>query len=289
MVPQSRKFLGFGAGLRTPHYADILAGRVKSIDWFEAISENFLGFKALPQGRPLEILLKVRKDFPIVLHGVSMSIGSTDPLNMDYLKSLKELYRVVEPAWVSDHLCWTGVHGHNMHDLLPLPYTTETVDHVSSRIQKVQEFLDRQLTIENVSSYLSFKHSTMTEWEFIEAIQKKTGCGLLLDVNNVYVSAENHFFDAKAFISSMPSEAITQIHLAGHSSNEALLIDTHDAPVCPEVWELYQYALRVHGPVSTLVEWDGNIPSLARLEEEVEHARNVAGYSNAAAQDLHRS
>ncbi|MEO5667697.1 MAG: DUF692 domain-containing protein [Bdellovibrionota bacterium] len=292
-------FLGFGAGLRPPHYCDILEGRVRSVEWFEAISENFLGFKDSPEGRPLELLLRVRKDFPVVMHGVSLSIGGTDPLNMTYLSSLKELYAQVDPAWISDHLCWTGVHGHNLHDLLPLPYTRETVNHVASRIKKVQDFLGRQLTIENVSSYLSFSQSEMSEWEFLSEIYSKTGCGLLLDVNNVFVSAHNHGFDAEVYIRGLPMQAITQIHLAGHSSAEALLIDTHDAPVCEGVWDLYAFAIKHLGPISTLVEWDGNIPSFERLEEEVTHARNIAlrtlkpGRASAASgrpgEDLHGS
>ena len=281
-----RKQLGFGAGLRPPHYSDILAGQTQSIEWFEAISENFFGFGQTPQGRPLEILLEVRKDFPIVLHGVSLSIGGTDPLNKNYLRSLKELYAKVDPAWVSDHLCWTGVHGHELHDLLPLPYTMETVEHVAARIHQVQEFLGRQLTIENVSSYLSYFQSDMTEWDFLKEIHLRTGCGLLLDVNNVYVSAFNHAFNAQEYISGLPTEAITQIHLAGHSSAESLLIDTHDAPVCEGVWDLYAFAIARLGSVSTLIEWDGNIPTYARLEEEVSHARKVANHtlpsSNAA-------
>lgn len=282
-------FIGFGAGLRVPHYAEVLQGKVKAIDWFEAISENFLGLKETPQGRPLDVLLKVRENFPIVLHGVSLSIGSTDELNRTYLTSLKSLYDKVQPAWVSDHLCWTGVHGHNLHDLLPLPYTMETVEHVSSRIQKVQDFLGRQLTIENVSSYLSYKQSAMTEWEFLSEIHRRTDCGLLLDVNNVYVSSHNHHFDPKEYIRGVPRKAITQMHLAGHSSAEALLIDTHDAPVCDEVWELYGYALKTVGPINTLVEWDGNIPSLERLEEEVSHARNIARDTIGITEGFYRS
>lgn len=269
-------FLGFGAGLRPPHYDDVLSGRVRAVDWFEAISENFLGYRDEPAGRPLETLLKVRENFPIVLHGVSLSIGGTDPFDRGYLKSLRKLYEIVDPAWVSDHLCWTGVHGHNLHDLLPLPYSEDTIRHVVARIQEAQEFLGRRLTIENVSSYLSYAASEMSEWEFLAEIHARTDCGLLLDVNNVFVSAHNHNFDAREYLSGIPLGAVTQMHLAGHSSSEALLVDTHDAPVCDGVWELYAEALKRFGRVSTLIEWDGNIPIFERLEEEVIHARSVA-------------
>jgi uncharacterized protein (UPF0276 family) len=269
-------FLGFGAGLRAPHYSDVLSGRVLEVDWFEAISENYLGYGEEPAGRPLETLLKVRQNFPIVLHGVSLSIGGTDPFDRGYLKSLRKLYEIVDPAWVSDHLCWTGVHGHNLHDLLPLPYTRDTIGHVVSRIQEAQDILGRRLTIENVSSYLSYASSEMSEWEFLSEIHARTGCGLLLDVNNVFVSAHNHAFNASEYLQGIPQGSVTQMHLAGHSSNEALLIDTHDAPVCDGVWQLYAEALKRFGRISTLIEWDGNIPGFERLEEEVSHARSIA-------------
>lgn len=205
-----------------------------------------------------------------------MSIGGTDPLDRRYLSSLKKLYEIVQPAWVSDHLCWTGVHGHNLHDLLPLPYTMDTVRHVAARLNEIQDVLGRRFTLENVSSYLSYEESDMTEWDFLSEIHRATGCGLLLDVNNVYVSAFNHGFEAEDYVLGLPKDAVTQIHLAGHSSGESLLIDTHDAPVSEGVWDLYAFTARRLGLVSTMIEWDGNIPSFQRLEEEVSHARKIA-------------
>lgn len=263
--------LGTGIGLRTRHFEEILA-RGAQVEWFEAISENFM----VEGGRPLWVLERVRRDFPVVLHGVSLSIGSTDPLDADYLKRLRALAERFSPAWVSDHLCWTGVDHHNLHDLLPLPWTEEALDHVAQRVHRVEEALGRPLMLENVSSYLTFTHSTMSEWEFLAELTRRTGCDLLLDVNNAYVSGRNHGFDPRQFIDALPAERIGQIHLAGHSDCGTHLLDTHDHPVVDAVWELYRYALRGLGPVSTLIEWDGEIPPLARLEEEAASARRHA-------------
>ncbi len=233
-------------------------------------------------GRPLEVLEKVRERYPIVLHGVSMSLGSADPLNRQYLANLRDLARRFEPAWVSDHLCWTGVGGRNLHDLLPLPYTEESVFWVSSRIRQVQETLERPILIENVSSYMAFAHSTMTEWDFLSAVAEEADCGILLDINNVYVSAFNHRFDPERYIESIPVERVAQYHLAGHSDHGLYLLDTHDHPVSAEVWSLYEKAVRRFGEVSALVEWDDNIPKLSTLQATAAEARSR--YQSAAGQ-----
>lgn len=227
-------YLGFGLGLRPTHYQDILDGD-PPIDWFEVISENYM----VPGGRPVAMLEKIRARYPIVMHGVSMSIASTAPLDMDYFTSLKALADRVEPKWISDHLCWTGVHGVNLHDLLPIPYTRQALDHVVSRMHKVQEILGRALTVENVSSYVQFGNSEMTEWEFIAELTKRTGCWLLFDVNNVFVSSFNHGFDAQNFVDAIPADRVVQFHLAGHTDMGTYIVDTHDHPVRGEVWDLY--------------------------------------------------
>ena len=210
------------------------------------------------------------------MHGVSLSIGSTTPFDADYLRDLKKLADRIQPAWISDHLCWTGVHGQNMHDLLPLPYTIETVKHVAERVKIVQDFLGRRILLENVSSYASYVDSTMTEWEFISGIANAADCLLLLDVNNIYVSSFNHQFDAKAFIEGVPKNRVQQIHLAGHHNHGDYIIDTHDAPVIDPVWHLYEYAISKIGAVSTMIERDDNIPELAVLVQELEVARSIA-------------
>ncbi|MBI3553608.1 MAG: DUF692 domain-containing protein [Elusimicrobia bacterium] len=265
---------GVGLGLRTVHYDHVLSRR-PAVPWFEVISENFMGLRGGSGGRPLEILEKVRREYPVALHGVSLSIGSTDPLDLAYLNKLKALADRVEPWIVTDHLCWTGAHGQNLHDLLPLPYNRESVDHVSSRISKVQELLGRAIAIENVSSYLSYRHSEMTEWEFVAEIVRRTGCGLLLDVNNIHVSAVNHGFAGEDFLSGIPKECVRQMHLAGYSEENGFLIDTHDHPVSDPVWTLYASAVRRFGPVPTLIEWDEHIPAFARLEKEAAKAKEV--------------
>jgi uncharacterized protein (UPF0276 family) len=228
-------FLGFGVGLRRPHYAYVLENW-PATDWFEVISENFM----VAGGRPLEVLDRVRENYPIVLHGVSMSIGSTDALNRQYLGDLSQLARRFEPAWISDHLCWTGVGGHNLHDLIPLLYTDESLRHVVNRIHQVQEILKRPILIENVSSYMEFTTSTMSEWEFLSAVAEEADCGILLDINNIYVTAFNHRFDPWVYIDAIPVNRVAQFHLAGHSDHGMYLLDTHDHPVRDEVWSLYE-------------------------------------------------
>jgi uncharacterized protein len=264
--------LGYGVGLRRQHYSHVLETRPR-VDWFEVISENFM----VEGGRALEVLEGVRANYPIVMHGVSMSIGSTDPLNLAYLRQLGDLARRFEPAWISDHLCWTGVGGRNLHDLLPLPYTDEALRHVVARIRNVQDTLGRPILIENVSSYMAFADSTMTEWEFISAIAAEADCGILLDINNIFVSAFNHRFDANDYIDAVPPERVVQYHLAGHSDHGTYLLDTHDHPVRDEVWALYERAARRFGGVSALVEWDDNIPEFAELAQSAEHARRIFG------------
>jgi uncharacterized protein len=263
-------FLGFGVGLRRPHYAYILEQR-PAMDWFEVISENFM----VAGGRPLEVLAAVRDRHPIVLHGVSLSIGTTDPLNPKYLADLRALARRCEPAWISDHLCWTGVAGHNLHDLLPLPYTEEAVRHVSRRIREVQDFLERPILVENVSSYLTFRDSTLSESAFLRAVSEEADCGILLDINNIFVNAFNHRFSAEEYLDAIPVERVVQFHLAGHSDHGTHLLDTHDHPVREEVWALYQRAVRRFGAVSTLIEWDDNIPPFSVLGETAERARRI--------------
>jgi len=262
--------LGHGIGLRTPHYPLVLDGRL-DVDWFEVISENFM----LRGGRPLAVLEKARSQAPMALHGVSLSLGSTDPLREDYLGELRALVDRFEPAIVSDHLCWGSVGGHYAHDLLPLPYTEEAADLVVARIARVQERLGRRLLIENVSSYLTFDHSAVAEWEFLADVAERADCGILLDVNNVYVSAYNHRFDPLAYLDGLPPGRIGQIHLAGHQDRGTHLLDTHDGPVIEAVWRLYRAAVERFGRVPTLVEWDDRIPPFPELRAEAERARRV--------------
>jgi uncharacterized protein len=259
--------LGHGIGLRPKHYPAVLAGR--RADWFEVISENFM----IPGGRPLAVLERIRADTPVVLHGVSLSIGSTDPLNTAYLDDLALLIARVEPAWVSDHLCW-GSHGRRYaHDLLPLPYTDEAIDHVVGRVRRVQDRLGRHILLENVSSYVAFRHSTMPEWVFLATIAERADCGILLDVNNVFVSATNHGFRAEDYLAGLPGDRIGQIHLAGHSDHGTHLLDTHDAPVRSQVWDLYRDAVRRFGGLPTLIEWDDHLPPMEEVLAEAERAR----------------
>ena len=263
--------LGFGLGLRTDHYEEILESRPR-VGWFEALSENYL----VAGGKPLHYLDRIRADYPMVLHGVSLSIGSTDPLDRGYLKALKGLAGRVEPAWVSDHLCWTGVSGKNLHDLFPLPYTEAVIDHVAARVREVQDFLGRQILLENVSSYVSFRQSDMEEWDFLAEIAKRADCLILLDVNNVYVSAFNHGYDAQAYIEGIPVDRVRQLHLAGHSNCGSHIIDTHDAPIIDPVWDLYATTVKRFGNVATMIERDDNIPPLTDLVDELDQARRIA-------------
>jgi len=263
-------YLGCGIGLRRQHYAEVVKRRPAS-NWFEVISENFM----VDGGRPLAVLDAVRQQYPVVLHGVSMSLGSADPLNRPYLRELRALARRVEPAWLSDHLCWTGVGGRNLHDLLPLPFTEATLEYVARRIRTVQDILERPILIENVSSYLTYRESTMREWEFLARVAEAADCGILLDINNVYVNAFNHGFDATTYLAAIPAERVAQFHLAGHSNLGTHLMDTHDHPIADEVWALYERAVRRFGKVSTLIEWDDNIPALDELVKAADRARQI--------------
>jgi hypothetical protein len=278
MIESRPASLGFGLGLRAQHYRDILDGS-PAVDWFEVISENYM----VPGGQPLRMLDAIAERYPIVMHGVSLSIASTSPLDQDYLRDLKALARRVKPRWVSDHLCWTGVHGVNLHDLLPVPYTEEALDHVVSRISQVQDLLGRRLVIENVSSYIEYQCSEMSEWEFVAEVARRSDCWLLLDVNNVFVSGVNHDFSTEHFLDAIPVDRVVQFHLAGHSEGETCLIDTHDQPVSEDVWRLYARAIERFGPVSTMIERDDNIPPLASLVEELDRARGVLAQITAQA------
>jgi len=262
----------FGLGLRRPHYGDFLDGpSAVAVDFVEVISENFL----VDGGRPLNVLRRVRERHPVALHGVSMSLGSADGLRDDYLARLRSLADMIEPLFVSDHLSWSRFERFTSHDLLPLPYTREALDVVCGNIHRAQEALGRTMLIENPSSYVSLP-GEMAEWEFLEAICARTGCGLLLDVNNIYVSARNHGFDAQAYLSGIPAARVRQIHLAGHSQGRELLIDTHDRAVPDPVWSLYASALERVGPVATMIERDDDIPPLSELLAELEVARAIA-------------
>ncbi|MBY0572519.1 MAG: DUF692 domain-containing protein [Undibacterium sp.] len=266
--------LGFGVGLRTQHFPAILAGGAR-VDWFEIISENFID----NGGYSAHVLQDLATQIPIVMHGVSLSIGSTSPLDFAYLDKLKQLAQRVNARWVSDHLCWTGLGSHNSHDLLPLPFTEACLHHVIQRVRQVQDYLRRPLVLENPSSYIQFAASSMPEWEFLARLAQETQCGLLLDVNNVYVSAHNHGFDPEEYLRALPPEHIVQIHLAGPTVNGAMLIDTHDAPVPARVWELYALAHQLTGGVSTLLEWDAQLPDYEGLLAELDKARQVVAGS----------
>jgi uncharacterized protein (UPF0276 family) len=268
---RTQPHLGFGLGLRPQHYEDILSGSPR-LDWLEALTENYL----VPGGRPLHFLERMRERYPLVLHGVSLSIGSTSPLDREYLRAVHELARRIEPAWISDHLCWTGVSGTNLHDLMPLPFTEEALRHLVSRVRDVQDFLGRRLVLENVSSYVTYRSSTFSEWEFLAALAEEADCLLLLDVNNVYVSSVNHGFDARAFIDAIPAGRVQQVHLAGHQDHGDYLVDTHDHAVIDAVWDLYRHTIGRLGPVTTMIERDAHIPPLAQLIGELETARRCA-------------
>jgi uncharacterized protein len=251
-----RTDLGHGIGLRLAHFQHILDQGVSGVDWFEIISENFFE----PGGRPWAVLDRVRAAVPVVLHGVSMGLGSPEPVPDAYLEPLCALIRRVEPAWVSDHLCWGGVAGRYSHDLLPLPYTKEALDHVVGQIDRVQERIARPMLVENVSSYVAFAGSEMSEWDFLAAIARRTGCGILLDVNNIYVSARNHGFSAEEYLDAIPGDAVGQVHLAGHTDRGSYLFDSHVGPVPDPVWQLYARLVRRIGRVPSLVEWDEGTP-----------------------------
>lgn len=264
-------FLGFGLGLRTQHYSYILEYRPK-VDWFEAITEDYL----VPGGKPLYYLNRIRELYPLVMHGVSLSIGSCDPLNMDYLKKVKMLAEKIQPAWISDHLCWTGIDGLNMHDLLPLPYTEEAVKHVVDRVKQVQDFLGRQILLENVSSYIEYRDSNATEWQFLTEIAEQADCLILLDINNIYVSSVNHHFDPLDYLNAIPIQRVRQFHLAGHKNCGDYIIDTHDAPIIDGVWSLYEQAVKRFGRIATMIERDDDIPEFPVLFAELQQAKKIA-------------
>jgi len=260
--------LGFGIGLRSVHYEHVLSNK-PPIDWFEILSENYMD----TGGRPLHVLDQVAERYPVVLHGVSLSVGSTDPMDFDYLKKLKALGKRINARWISDHLCWTGVAGHNTHDLLPMPYTNEALKHTIERVKIIQDYMERPIALENASTYLEFSASTWHEADFIRELTEQADCGILLDVNNVYVSSFNHGFDPKAYIDKIPVDRVVQMHLAGHTNKGTHILDTHSDYVIDSVWELYRYAHRRLGGVSTLLEWDANIPDFDVVHGEALKAR----------------
>jgi hypothetical protein len=278
-VPAHRPLpVAAGIGLRAPHVAHVLATR-PAVAWFEVHSENYFA----DGGPALAALDRIRADYPLSLHGVGMSLGSADPLDATHLAKLRRLIARVEPAAVSEHLCWSGIGGRHLNDLLPLPYTDEALDHVCTRVAQVQDALGRELLVENVSSYLAFADATIPEWEFVAAVARRTGCRLLCDVNNIHVNAMNHGFDADAYLAALPPAAIGEIHLAGFDASGPCLIDTHGAPVAPEVWALYARAIARFGPLPTLIEWDTDIPAFAVLEREAATAQSVLEARDAVA------
>ena len=264
--------LGFGVGLRSVHFNYLLANYPK-VDWFEIISENFMDSR----GRPRYVLDQLAERYPMVMHGVSLSIGSTDPLDFEYLKKLRRIAKEIDAVWISDHLCWTGVNGFNTHDLLPVPLNNQSLGHIVDRIRVVQDFLERPLVLENPSTYVAFADSTLSEWDFISRMAREADCGLLLDVNNVYVSSVNHDFDPVQYIKSLPHERVVQFHLAGHTNYGTHLIDTHDGHVIEAVWELYRLAHQLTGGAATLLEWDAKIPDFPTLHAVVLKARDHGG------------
>jgi len=267
--------MGVGVGLRPPHHQFFLNTPPQSVQWVEVISENFMEWTRHGFGQSIETLLKIRENYPIALHGVSMNLGSADQVDKNYLQRLKKLQDIIQPIIVSDHLSWTGVGGINMHDLFPVPYTIEALNHIADKIKYVQDFLGRQILIENPSSYLEYKVSEMTESDFISELIKKADCGLLLDVNNVYVSSINHNFDSYDYLRKIPAQRIGQIHLAGHSEKNGYLIDTHDAPICEDVWKLYQWCAQNWGLQSVMIERDGNIPDWTDFEIEIKKLGHI--------------
>ncbi|MHB1083274.1 MAG: MNIO family bufferin maturase [Thiobacillus sp.] len=262
---------GFGLGLRPVHYPDFL-DQPQAVDWLEIISENYM----VPGGKPLAMLDAILERYPVAMHGVSLSIGSTDGLDAHYLAELKALAIHVQPMWISDHLCWTGVHGRNAHDLLPLPYSEEALRLVVRHVNQVQDTLGQRILLENVSSYLNYRSSEMSEWEFLRQVAEQADCLLLLDVNNIYVSGINHGFDPVEFLNHLAVERVQQIHLAGHSDHGDYIVDTHDHPVAEPVWDLYRYTCSRFGEVATMIERDDNIPELGVLIAELDRARAIA-------------
>ena len=262
---------GFGLGLRPVHYADFLHAP-QPVDWLEIISENFM----LPGGKPLAMLDAMLEKYPVAMHGVSLSIGSSDGLDAAYLSELKALAARAQPLWISDHLCWTGVQGRNAHDLLPLPYTEEALRLVVRHVAQVQDTLGQRILLENVSSYLDYKSAEMSEWAFLRHVAEEADCLLLLDINNIYVSSINHGFDPLAYLQHLPAERVQQIHLAGHSDHGDYIVDTHDHPVAEPVWALYRHACAIFGEVATMIERDDNIPDLSELIVELDRARAIA-------------
>lgn len=269
---------GFGLGLRTDHYHDFV-DRKPAVDWLEVTSENYM----VPGGKPLHYLDSIRRDYPMVMHGVSLSIGGSDPLDRGYLRELKHLIDRLQPGWISDHLCWTGVDHHNLHDLLPMPYTEASLRHLTDRVQQVQDFLGRRILLENVSSYVAYAADEMSEWEFVFELVSRADCHLLFDVNNVYVSSRNHDFDPRVYVDAMPARRVKQIHLAGHEDHGDFVIDTHDHPVRDEVWDLYRYTIARIGEVPTMIERDDHIPPLDVLLAELALAREAAASAVALA------
>ncbi len=267
--------LGFGCGLRYPHHDTFLQTPPATVGWLEVIAEGFLDWSDGRKLRSVEFLEEIRKNYPVALHGVSLNLGSTDPLDRQHLRKVKDLLQRVDAAWFSDHLCWTGVDNQNLHDLFPLPYTEEAIQVVSDNISRTQDFLGRRILIENVSSYITFASSTMPEWEFLAQVLQRADCGILLDINNIYVSSRNHGFNPHDFLRAIPRERIGQIHLAGHSDHGDYIVDTHDAAVCDAVWDLYRWATDELGSFTTMIEWDDKIPAWEVLEKEVLKARTI--------------
>ena len=270
-VSNNKQNFSFGLGLRAPHYQDILTTN-PDVDWFEILSENYL----ISGGQPLYYLDQIAERYPIVMHGVSLSIGSVDALDFDYLDNLKKLAIRTKALWLSDHLCWTGVNNINTHDLLPVPLTEESLKHIAARIMQVQDFLEQKILLENPSTYISFKQSSITEWEFLTELHRLTGCYILLDINNIYVNAYNHDLDAYQYINSLPPESVRQIHLAGHNNMGSYIVDTHDSEIIEPVYDLYEHAIKKLGATATMIERDDNIPALSELLAELAVVRSIA-------------
>ena len=266
---------GVGVGLRSPHYPEFINSR-PDVAWLEVHSENYFG-----DGPGVTVLEKIRANYPISLHGVGLSIGSADVLDTHHLNQLQQLITRISPSLVSEHLCWGALAGRHLNDLLPMPYSKAALDLICERVDEVQEFLGRRILIENVSSYLRWQNEELSEWDFVAALAKRTGCGLLLDVNNIYVSAINHGFDAREYLAAMPADNVLEIHLAGHETQQGCLIDTHSRPVCAEVWQLYSDAIQLFGAKPTLIEWDSDIPPLYTLLAEASTARNILEHEHA--------